>query len=143
VRGCPGHLERLAAPVGGEADDPQVAVLVGNGILVADGDPHDGHIAVDRDHLGVHRERLVGSPPLCLPHVGDRAKPNNRRLERLQAICRAVGEQLAQRFGSRASPRLLISGQPSLHVSAVDHRRTIAPTTRSRHEMAALLGIGR
>lgn len=90
----------------------------------------NGHGSNDR-HLPVrssatialpHRELLVRSLPLSLPHRRDVRETLDRRLVRLEPADRVVGEQAVEPAGARRPPRALLGRQPLDQVRARRHR---------------------
>src|SRR5690554_6547546 len=71
-------LEGAAAPVLGDTHDPQVAVLLVDGVAVTDLHPHHRGVALDRHDLTGHVEHLAGILPLPLPHPRDGGQADDR-----------------------------------------------------------------
>jgi hypothetical protein len=89
-------LERGAPAVGGQRDDPEVAVDVFRRSRVHDFAAGDRRVALGRDDLALQRERLVGSIAFGLPESGDGGRSGDRWVERPGPVGRVGGEQSLQ-----------------------------------------------
>src|SRR6476619_820240 len=87
-------LELTAAAVGGEADDPEVAVLEALGPAVLDADADYSGVAVDSDDLVTHLEWLIRPLALTLPELGDRGDARGGLLVGRHPVGGILGEQL-------------------------------------------------
>src|SRR5207342_2932339 len=65
-------LEARAATVVVERDDPKIQVVLRAGVAIADLDPRDAGVALDRDGLARHGELLLWTAAFLFPHPLDR-----------------------------------------------------------------------
>src|SRR5215831_16911980 len=123
-------LERGAAAVARETDDPQVAELLADRVSVADLHPHHRRVAVGRDDVAGHPEHLVRALAFRLPHVTDRGQPDDRLVVWALPVAGVGGEDLRERAGPGRPPGTLVSRDPVPHLLPVHARRPNMASSR-------------
>ena len=96
--------------------------------LVRHVDADDGHVAVDGDDVGNHRERPAG---VVEPERLDRLVTDLRWFVRRSTVGRVLREQRADRVRVLTSPRPFVLGDPPRHVVPADRHRVRAYPPRA------------
>src|SRR5215831_9875808 len=122
-------LERGAAPVVIETDNPQVAVLLADRIPVADLDPHHRRVAVGGDDAAGHAEHLIGTLAFRFPHDGDRGQADDGLVVGALPVDGVLGEDPGERAGTGRPPGTLVSRDPVPYLLSAHDRPVHRPAS--------------
>ena len=107
-------LKPCTSPAGIEPNEPQVVVLLADGLAVSDHGPHHRRVTFDSNDLRGQSEDFIWPVPVVIPHLPDGMNPHDGFFIWRVRVSGVSREQSGETIRTRRSPSQLVAGNPSV-----------------------------
>ena len=107
-------LEVRASPVVIEPHEPQVTVLLADGLAVLHVGPHHRRVTFDSNDLRGQSEDFIRPVPVVVPHLADGMNPHDGFFIWRVRVSGVSREQSGETIRTRRSPSQFVAGNPSV-----------------------------